>query len=63
MDAQEWDIYTHVETYEGKTTLEYASDETHPIFYAQCRVKRKVGYFLWNIVFIVVRYHLNDIIE
>ncbi|VDH98242.1 Hypothetical predicted protein [Mytilus galloprovincialis] len=53
MDAQEWDIYTHVETYEGKTTLEYASDETHPIFYAQCRVKRKVGYFLWNIVFIV----------
>ncbi|XP_052086078.1 gamma-aminobutyric acid receptor subunit beta-1-like [Mytilus californianus] len=53
MDAQEWDIYTHVETYEGKTTLEYASDETHPIFYVQCRVKRKVGYFLWNIVFIV----------
>ena len=58
MDAQEWDIYEHVETYQSRTTLDYASPDTHPIFHAQCRVKRKVGYFLWNIVFIVVSFFL-----
>lgn len=52
-DAGEWDIYQHVETYQSKTTMEYASESIHPIFHAQCRVKRKMGYYIWNIMFIV----------
>ncbi|KAJ8316950.1 hypothetical protein KUTeg_004854 [Tegillarca granosa] len=54
MDAQEWSLYEHVETYRDNTTVEYASATIHPIIHAQCRVCRKVGYFIWNIIFIVV---------
>lgn len=53
MDAQEWSLYEHVETYRDNTTVEYASATIHPIIHAQCRVCRKVGYFIWNIIFIV----------
>ena len=53
-DSQEWKIYKHVECTHQITTLEYASSTIHPILVFSCRVRRKVWYFIWNIVFIVV---------
>ncbi|ESO96801.1 hypothetical protein LOTGIDRAFT_159539 [Lottia gigantea] len=52
-DAGEWDLYEHVETFRYSTTREYISSTVHPIIFAQCRVKRKIGFYMWNIVFIV----------
>lgn len=54
MDAQEWKLYKHVESFKDITTVEYASSTVHPILHVQCRVSRKIGYFMWNIVFIMV---------
>lgn len=54
LDSAEWNVYRHVETYRDKTTIEYASSTVHPIVHVQCRVARKVGYFIWNIIFIVL---------
>ncbi|KAL5021572.1 hypothetical protein ScPMuIL_000727 [Solemya velum] len=54
MDAQEWKIYKHVESFKDITTVEYASSTVHPILHVQCRVSRKIGYFMWNIVFIML---------
>ncbi|XP_033756062.1 uncharacterized protein LOC117338818 isoform X2 [Pecten maximus] len=54
LDSAEWNVYKHVETYRDKTTIEYASSTVHPILHVQCRVARKVGYFVWNIIFIVL---------
>ncbi|XP_060066537.1 gamma-aminobutyric acid receptor subunit beta-3-like [Ylistrum balloti] len=54
LDAAEWNVYNHVETYRDQTTIEYASSTVHPILHVQCRVARKVGYFVWNIIFIVL---------
>jgi len=51
---QEWKLYRHIETFRDYTTVEYCSSTVHPILHAQCRVARKMGYFAWNIVFIMV---------
>jgi hypothetical protein len=34
--------------------MEFASAVIHPILVFSCRVRRKIWYFLWNIIFIVV---------
>ena len=54
LDASEWSLYNHTETYRDETTVEYARSTVHPILHVQCRVARKIGYFVWNIIFIVV---------
>ncbi|XP_046543362.1 gamma-aminobutyric acid receptor subunit beta-like [Haliotis rubra] len=54
LDAQEWNIYNHVESFRDKTTMEYASLSSHPILHVQCRVKRKVGFYIWNIIVIMI---------
>ncbi|XP_071091032.1 neuronal acetylcholine receptor subunit alpha-4-like [Haliotis cracherodii] len=54
LDAQEWNIYHHVESFRDKTTMEYASLSSHPILHVQSRVKRKVGYYIWNIIVIMI---------
>jgi hypothetical protein len=51
---QEWSLYKHIETSRDFTTVEYCSSTVHPIVHAQCRVARKMGYFVWNIIFIMV---------
>ncbi|KAL4231478.1 hypothetical protein ACF0H5_009055 [Mactra antiquata] len=51
---QEWDLYKHIETSRDFTTVEYCSSTVHPILHAQCRVARKMGYFVWNIIFIML---------
>ncbi|XP_061171003.1 gamma-aminobutyric acid receptor subunit beta-3-like [Saccostrea echinata] len=53
LDASEWSLYNHTETYQDQTTIEYARSTVHPILHVQCRVARKIGYFVWNIIFIV----------
>lgn len=53
LDASEWNLYNHTESYRDKTTVEYARSTVHPILHIQCRVARKIGYFVWNIIFIV----------
>nr|XP_022345195.1 uncharacterized protein LOC111137822 isoform X2 [Crassostrea virginica] len=53
LDASEWNLYNHTESFRDKTTVEYASSTVHPILHVQCRVARKIGYFVWNIIFIV----------
>ncbi|XP_041370704.1 cys-loop ligand-gated ion channel-like [Gigantopelta aegis] len=52
-DAQEWSIYHHVECVSKFTTVEYASTATHPVMLMQTRVRRKFGFFFWNVVVIV----------
>ncbi|XP_076466009.1 cys-loop ligand-gated ion channel-like [Babylonia areolata] len=52
-DSQEWSIYNHVQCDYRNTTVQYASSTIHPILVFSCRVRRRVGYFMWNIVFIV----------
>lgn len=54
LDSQEWAIHEHVETTRSETTVEDASATTRPILHVQCRVARKVGYFFWNIIFVMV---------
>ncbi|XP_060553405.1 gamma-aminobutyric acid receptor subunit beta-like isoform X2 [Ruditapes philippinarum] len=51
---QEWSLYKHIETSRDFTTVEYCSSTVHPIVHAQCRVARKMGYFVWNIIFIML---------
>ncbi|XP_045190324.2 gamma-aminobutyric acid receptor subunit beta-like isoform X1 [Mercenaria mercenaria] len=51
---QEWSLYKHIETSRDFTTVEYCSSTVHPILHAQCRVARKMGYFVWNIIFIML---------
>uniref|UniRef100_K1Q655 Gamma-aminobutyric acid receptor subunit gamma-2 n=1 Tax=Magallana gigas TaxID=29159 RepID=K1Q655_MAGGI len=53
LDASEWNLYNHTESYRDKTTVEYARSTVHSILHIQCRVARKIGYFVWNIIFIV----------
>ncbi|XP_056005391.1 gamma-aminobutyric acid receptor subunit rho-2-like [Ostrea edulis] len=53
LDASEWSLYNHTETYRDETTVEYARSTVHPILHVQCRVARRIGYFVWNIIFIV----------
>lgn len=59
LDASEWNLYNHTESYRDKTTVEYARSTVHPILHIQCRVARKIGYFVWNIIFIVVCNYYN----
>ncbi|XP_041371118.1 uncharacterized protein LOC121384693 [Gigantopelta aegis] len=54
LDGQDWTIYRHVECFQDITTMEYASLYEHPVLFIQCRACRKVGYFVWNIIGIVL---------
>ncbi|XP_070176801.1 gamma-aminobutyric acid receptor subunit rho-2-like [Littorina saxatilis] len=51
-DSHEWTIYKHVECTHHTSGLEYASSTIHPIIVFSTRVRRKVWYFVWNIVLI-----------
>ncbi|ESO96799.1 hypothetical protein LOTGIDRAFT_231640 [Lottia gigantea] len=52
-NSGEWIIYEHVETFRDSTTREYVSSTIHPILFAQCRVKRRIGFYMWNVVFLM----------
>lgn len=54
--GQEWSLCRHVITQAGTTVrTEGSSENNYPIYHIQCHVKRKNGYYLWNIAMIIVR--------
>jgi len=53
---QEWYLCSHVVT--EATSLEKkkgGSRNCYPVYNIKCHVKRKYGYYLWNIAMIIVR--------
>lgn len=53
---QEWFLCRHVVT-EATSTVktEGSSANDYPLYHIKCHVKRKNGYYLWNIAMIIVR--------
>ena len=53
---QEWYLCRHVVT-EATSTVktEGSSANDYPLYHIKCHVKRKNGYYLWNIAMIIVR--------
>lgn len=54
--GQEWSLCEHVVT-KAHTTgrTEGSSENDYSLYDIQCHVKRKKGYYLWNIAMIIVR--------
>ena len=54
--GQEWSLCSHVVT-EADTTVrtEGSSENNYSLYHMRCHVKRKNGYYLWNIAMIIVR--------
>lgn len=57
---QEWFLCRHVVT-EATSTVktEGSSANDYPLYHIRCHVKRKNGYYLWNIAMIIVRIQTN----
>ena len=57
---QEWFLCRHVVT-EATSTVrtEGSSTNDYPLYHIRCHVKRKNGYYLWNIAMIIVRIYTN----
>ncbi|CAG5116558.1 unnamed protein product, partial [Candidula unifasciata] len=51
---QEWSAYRHVDFIRDYNTLETVSMTKHPILVAAAHIKRKLGFYIWNVVIIVV---------
>ena len=53
---QEWCLCRHVVTEAASTVkTEGSSANDYPLYHIKCHVKRKNGYYLWNIAMIIVR--------
>ena len=53
---QEWYLCRHVVTESTRTVkTEGSSANDYPLYHIKCHVKRKNGYYLWNIAMIIVR--------
>jgi len=56
VNAQEWRLYSSVETQPQTVTRVCEDDEsTHPSFTAICHASRKIGFYFWNVLFVMVR--------
>lgn len=54
VDEQEWNLYKHVITTTKTIERVYqASTDKHAIMSFTCRASRRVGFFLWNIFFVM----------
>ncbi|XP_064625813.1 cys-loop ligand-gated ion channel-like isoform X2 [Lineus longissimus] len=54
IDAQEWDLHTHVETSKKVTTKEYSGSQLKcPALVFTCRAARRPGFFIYNILLIM----------
>ena len=51
---QEWSLCDYVVT-EAEISAEANSANDYPLYHIRCHVKRKSGYYLWNIAMIMVR--------
>ena len=55
---QEWFLCRHVVTETTNTVkTEGSSANDYPLYHIRCHVKRKNGYYLWNIAMIIVSQH------
>ena len=55
VDAQEWDLHSHVETEKTWTTKEFSGSQYRsPAVVFTCRAARRPGFFLYNILLIMV---------
>lgn len=54
--GQEWSLCRHVVN-KADTTVrtEGSCENNYSLYHIQCHVKRKNGYYLWNIAMIIVR--------
>ena len=59
---QEWFLCKHVVT-EPASLSEENSANHYPLYYIRCHVKRKSGYYLWNIAMIIVRTFKSNILH
>ena len=53
--GQEWSLCGHVVTKADTTVTTEGSENNYSLYHIQCHVKRKKGYYLWNIAMIIVR--------
>ena len=59
---QEWFLCSHVDTEPTKTVkAPGSSNNNYPLYHIRLHVKRKNGYYLWNIAMIIVRTYLVSI--
>ena len=59
---QEWFLCSHVDTEPTKTeNTPRSSKNDYPLYNISLHVKRKNGYYLWNIAMIIVRTYLVSI--
>ncbi|XP_012944007.1 uncharacterized protein LOC106013283 [Aplysia californica] len=52
-DSQDWLPYYHVTFLRDVTTSESIGTTKHPVLVASCRARRRLGFYLWNVVIIV----------
>ena len=57
VDEQEWELHSHVETWNPSSLpskVYQTSKHKHPSFSASCRASRRPGFFIWNIFLVMV---------
>ncbi len=61
---QEWQLHGHVETRRRLVTRVYESEEsTHPMLSTSCRVSRRPGFFIWNILLVMVGHGCSTMVR
>ena len=55
VDEQEWHLHSHVETWRKMTTKVVQNAKyKHPALSAACKASRRPGFFVWNILVVLV---------
>ena len=55
VDEQEWRLHTHVETFKRVATKAYNNPRAkYPALSAACQASRRPGFFVWNIILVMV---------
>ena len=56
VDEQEWHLHSHVHTWRKITTkIVQNTKYKHPALSAACKASRRPGFFVWNILVVMVR--------
>ncbi|CAL1528735.1 unnamed protein product, partial [Lymnaea stagnalis] len=53
-ESQEWRAFHHVEFKRDYTVMEFMGKSKHGVLVASAHVKRKLGFYFWNIIIIVL---------
>jgi len=57
VDEQEWRLYRNVEVRRKVVSLVYTASDSafkHPSFSVMCHASRRFGFYIWNIMFVMV---------